>query len=395
MKRIDMDNKHHGKKLKEFVKTNLEISIVEFGKRYLPHKSRAAVFALFRKEQFSLSEICLFCQYFPYFSPSDFDQPKDIFVTPFNKNVNSQSMTTSVSLNAFARDKHGFWGFISEYYAHIINCLQEAKKYAMVYLYLGKVKGVPFPGMIEKVREYYHAMEKKVLEEEANGFSYTLVLALPQQSPMMRPQTFEATVREIIRQMFFETFAHVARCFYEFERAFYLYALPSPSRLYSYHLLDEKYVISEYDRLNKDGAASNNLLFVNRIKPDVADDPIKFLHADYLMEINSIKNEASTFHQTKITRNGFLLAVDEIHQEMNERIADLEKQHQEESYHFSQLKPSFGPDDDLLGEEREERTKLLEKLNRTTDAIRAKKRERKAIKKKMKYLDGLQSKARQ
>ena len=373
---------HDGKKFKTFIKNKLQLSVEDFGKKYLQDKSRAAVFAMLRKETFALPEIALFCMYFRL-SPTFFNQPADLFSTEHN--VDTTTTIDFVSLNAFDKTEQGFNGFIDQYYSQIISCIQEAAQYIIAYNYLGKVRGVPFSGLPQKTKDYYSAIETQTLESTLPDFTYTLILALPIQEKSKIPESFKDTTKRAIRHMFSETFHHVVRLFKDFEKKFAFYAIPSPTRLYSYQLIDERYVITEYDKHDRSGVPSNNLLFINRVKKDTIDDPIKILHHGYLKEVEEIKNEANTLHQTKVTKESFTSAVYELHQDTLYHIKVLEKKRFQKTTEKFDLEKRIEDNQDNEELSKQLAT-VLDEIDQLTTQIRLTKRERNDILKKKKYL---------
>lgn len=368
---------HHGNKLKAYLKDILKLKLEDFGGPEYLHKSRAATFAFLRKSSFSKSDIALVCQLLPL-SPAFFHKPEDYFSTKYNEQASDSSVVDFSSLHASLQEGKGFKGFIEEYYTKIIKYLDHAENCFITYSYLSKVRGFSFLGMWKTTRTYYRRVESKIENSTDQQLHYTHILALPLQyqtdKPIEGPSHFNELVKTVIKLMFFETFTHFANSFNNFERRFSLYVIATPTRLYSYKVIDKKFAISEYDRYDN-GIASTSLLYINEARNNRPDDPTGVLIRDYLSDLKEIKSESNPATKSKITKESFIERVnilfDEITAEVNQLI-DKRKEDEAEKIKEPNNSKKFA--------------EILLKINTTTDLIREKKREQQAIKKKRDYL---------
>lgn len=137
-------------------------------------------------------------------------------------------------------------------------------------------------------KEHYTLIENHL--ESHKEIDYLRILALPIETHL-NLQTLgkngkeEMThkIKEAIKLCSFHTFEHFATCFKNYNEQFRLFVTKAPTRLYSYAIFDDRYVISEFFRYNQLQRIRPGMLFIN----EIVTKKLQLLHDEYNFEMGS------------------------------------------------------------------------------------------------------------
>lgn len=295
---------HDGEKLKQFLKDN-NIKIDDFAQYYL-NKSRPVAYALLRKDRFTRDEVALVSYVFglaPGYFMGDADAPP--ILNDYNKQIfqSDGKLEDFIAYTDYEAKSKSPRKFIEDYFARLQHYISLAQTSLKVYRYFGK-QYAEFP---EYVREQYTPLYK-VCEQQMHAnptLRYERFCALPFNKLIDADSTksdFEQTVQDLLAEMLPETVEHLARCLREFEGRFHLYAIRVPMRLHSFTLIDRQYALSEYDRIDRHGKVSHDMLFVDRAGDNTDDDtPIRRVVDVYHLDLNNLARETGRGEQRTVT----------------------------------------------------------------------------------------------
>lgn len=188
--------------------------------------------------------------------------------------------------------------FIDDYFKTINKYTSKSKESILVMDYLAhnkhnKIKinkGKEILPVGEEYEKYYLSLEKLVRN---NNINYTRILQLPFPSKKQDFSNDQAKLMTNALDLIFpQTFQHIKRL--SDYPNFSLFILNPPIRLYSIMLIDNQYILSEYDRYDKQGEARPDILFVDMIGKNKQNGKIKILIDTYIEQINKVisKKEA-------------------------------------------------------------------------------------------------------
>lgn len=169
---------------------------------------------------------------------------------------------------------------------------------------------------------HYQAIEKQMAS--VNTINYHRLLAFPYHptnNPYLplnnRHIDLELIVKTVVKLCSHFTFSHIVNCYKNFEDRFHLSIADIPFRLYSYAIIDHKYILSEYLRYKVDLTPVPDLLFVDRITKGGFMNELRDI---YTSEIK--KKESSN----KISKGAFIAATRGALKDIKVEIVKLEKE---------------------------------------------------------------------
>ncbi|MEM6966784.1 MAG: hypothetical protein AAF573_18615 [Bacteroidota bacterium] len=208
-----------------------------------------------------------------------------------SKNKSLEPQNKFFCFSIWKRDNLAEEEFIEKYFDAIITTLKKAEKKILINDFLintsnmlsGKLKKKFFKGY----ENYYRA-----LEAQTKNLKYQRVISLPIELSKTTLGTENNRIKlleKLISILFKSTFKHIIT---SFENAqFELYALPIPKRNFSFLLIDDQYVLSEYYRIRREGLAVPDMLFIEKVDKERKNIPEK-LHYVYNRELeDSIDNK--------------------------------------------------------------------------------------------------------
>jgi len=186
--------------------------------------------------------------------------------------------------------------FVKQYFDSIIKAIGKTKNSIIVLDYLAHNK----PNVIqieedqqyhieESYEEYFLELEKKLAESEYK-IKYQRILQLPVD---ISKSSFEDKVEKLAEKcaelIYFQTFEHIRRL--QNYPHFELYLIEPAIRESSIMIIDEKIILSEYDRLNKNAESYPDILFIEESKMSAEDDVpknIELLIKTHLRQWNKV-----------------------------------------------------------------------------------------------------------
>lgn len=285
-----INGQHDGRRLREILK-KLNLSVHEFAERPFLDKSRPAAYVLLRKAKFSREELALVCYLFNL-EVTEFDYPYDYLWTPFNKNRLQERHNSVAAFHALAayseQEDTGANKFLKEYFIDLARFASQATKQLRIYHYLGKPPHQIKKFVLKQYETYYSQLEETLRLQPQ--LRYERFAALPIQV-VDGVNTYSNIEEKVIELLPLQTIRHISYCLKQFGDQFSFFAVGIPSRLNSFTLVDDKYVISEYDRLNRHKKASHDLMFVDRITQSIQSDPITGLWQVYSNDLDNLVRE--------------------------------------------------------------------------------------------------------
>jgi hypothetical protein len=198
----------------------------------------------------------LICSLFG-FSPTDFGYAANAF-----ESEHSISNDREVySYNYRDEGNLAYRPYMENFFRTVNKHLLLTKNTLRISDYIGKFAGIRQNEHIDyytrEATAYFHKIETRLA---ATQFTYSRIFQLPLGSKIDDARSAKQYVVETLLP---STFAHLCRCLYHHENQCAFYIVPRPFRMYSYYLIDESTIITEYNRFDKDGVPVPDLLFVN------------------------------------------------------------------------------------------------------------------------------------
>jgi len=159
-------------------------------------------------------------------------------------------------------------------------------------------KGKKVIHLSEEYDDYYYLLEQVVKDQD---IIYTRILQLPidpQKSTFK--DNYEKLNTKVLDLIFPQTFQHIKRM--RSYPNFKLYIINPPIRLYSIMNIDNKYLLSEYDRYNKEGEAQPDILFIDKIGKEGQNEKIKRLISTYETQIHSVLEKKKPIDIDKLVK---------------------------------------------------------------------------------------------
>jgi hypothetical protein len=281
-------NRNDGTRLRELLDKE-GISITEFADQYLG-KSRPVAYALLRKPEFSRDEMALICYLFNL-EPEFFGDKSHSLRTAFNTGINPRIFNTVASfiaLTIFEEQSQHHRDFIKRYFTEIGKRLCEAKESIQVCHYLGK-RYEHFPDYVrERYTPFYLQMEAHLTDTADVRYQRFAVLPIQLSKETTDPALILGTALEL---MLPETIEHVARCWVLLKERFAFYVIQTPMRLHSFSVVDNRYSISEYDKIDIKQRAAHDLVFIDQVNEMDSNDPIRSLLKVYKHDFEVMSKE--------------------------------------------------------------------------------------------------------
>jgi len=291
-------NVHHGELLREQLQQQ-NIDIPEFYRDHLKDEefnSITSLYNLFKKKQFSKARIALLCQILNL-SPVDFGKPAN-YIKPISSSRSGRLVT--FNLMRYKHEKDAYERFLKEeFYPFLEKRIARARHSLKVLNYFTKRrvsevqrKYQPYP----KFRKlYFRRMENHFAERlrENPHFRYKRLIQLPvNETP---GKDFEGRVIAIVEDLFHESFEHFLHCFHRLGDNFEVYVVQMPVRLFSFFIMDDQSLITQYYRIDKRGVAIPDMLFYNE------GYEAKKLVEIHLQDFNRLTEENPILGQRRIT----------------------------------------------------------------------------------------------
>lgn len=292
---------HDGYALRRILEQR-KVSIQDFADHYL-QKSKAVAYAFLRKAVFTREELAMVC-YLLNCSAVDFQYPPDYLLTETNKSQilkENNNVAAFHSLAQYEQD-HAGKDFIKLYFQDLSKYTCEANENLRIFHYLSKNKNHYRPNVLEEVHVYYEAIERRLALQK--DLKYARFFALPislsdiqddlsdtDQSTLetlSNGPSEDFVLQKAIELMLPETIRHIIHCLYHFGQRFSAFSIHIPPRLNSFTIVDDRYVISEYDRINRNRKVSHDIMFVDRILSVDAEDPIAMLLKVYNRDLDNL-----------------------------------------------------------------------------------------------------------
>jgi len=173
---------------------------------------------------------------------------------------------------------------------------------------------------------HYKSIEVQLKKNKAA--IYHRLLAFPYGFAKQDEYDLEQSTISAIKMCSYFTFEHIVNCFLNFDDRFYLSIATIPYRLYSYAILDQKFILTEYLRYKSDLTPIPDLLFVNRV-----------IEGGYLDEVRDIYLNEIKLHETnnKIEKMAFVSTTETAFKEIEEKYLETkEKVKKKEPLDFHQ-----------------------------------------------------------
>lgn len=280
--------RHDGQRLRKIMDAK-QVGIQEFADLYL-QKSKAVAYAFLRKAVFTREELAMVCYLFDC-TAEEFDYEKSLLLTGANR-MRLEGLFNNVagfhSMALSDTEAGGGKSFIDAYFKDLTDYTCKAEHTLRIFHYLSKNKNQYRPNVHDHIKTYYAAVENRLAT--TTDIRYTRFFALPIQFSEQSHEPAEGrtahlpavpsedqVLEKALEIMLPETIRHLAHCLDRFESRFSLYAIYIPPRLNSFTIVDDRYVISEYDRINRYRKVSHDLMFVDQINSVESNDPIAML----------------------------------------------------------------------------------------------------------------------
>ena len=249
---------------------------------YLSHNIPLDVFSVKREE--------VFTEYSPRLS----SLVKFLDMTKLEKDENALLMEYPEALKEYvAKAKYKIW--IYDYF------IPEASK----------------SGIFKKAHEaYYASIERQLLEEPK--LEYHRLLAFPYEQDKEESKRKIDIIRKVVRRCSDIAFKHIVKCFSNFEDRFVLSYAYIPFRLYSYAIIDEDYIISEFMRYTNKSFPKPDILFINKIE---GHKDMEQLQKKYIGAI-----EEQEHHKMIIRRKTFKQSVLQVLKNINDELEACKNQ---------------------------------------------------------------------
>lgn len=152
---------------------------------------------------------------------------------------------------------------IEEYPKALKEYISKAKEKIWIYDYF--IPEASKARLFKKAHEeYYGAIERQLLENPK--LKYHRLLAFTHEPNKVEIKNSIDVIRKVIRQCSDIAFKHIVKCFTNFDNRFTLSFAYIPFRLYSYAIIDEEYIISEFLRYTNKSLPKPDILFINKIE---------------------------------------------------------------------------------------------------------------------------------
>jgi hypothetical protein len=308
-----------GQRLKQILQAR-GISVNDFAQHYIK-KSVAMTYVLLRKPEFSTEEMAAVC-YLCSLDATDFDLPIDWMRTPLNENRLQDQYNSVAAFHAF---DHSEGPQIAEFAADYFNTLShystQANNELRVYQYVGKLR--------KHVEEYagdqYDLLYKAIFDhwQATPELIYQRFITLPIEHA--KPgQALEETLKSILELQVPATVFHQAKCLRNNAPRFSLFAVSVPVRLNSFTLVDQRYAISEYDRINRYGKMTHNLMFVDKIHNNIP-DVLTGLWKTYTADLNALSFDSDLLIRRHVTWEKYLEVLFKAHGDAETALVESQK----------------------------------------------------------------------
>ncbi len=326
-----MDKKFDGYILEQILKSRG----VKFSKLQLSKDlgiSYSTVHRFLEKKEFTKSELALLFLLYNI-KPSVFGKSDSIFLTQVPALKATLPKSKIVQINSIVKkinDNQTEYKF-EEYHGKVIDVLHGVNQNIRVFDYFEE--SYPLESF-KKIQDSYDLYYSKIMElcedkiQANKDFKYTRILQLPYQySGVIRLGTSIDSVCQLaISIMNVEKFKHILSCFYRLGNNFRLRVLSSPARLYTYILVDEISLITEYFRYNKRKDAIPNILFIDTVdynRPN--NDEVARLIIDLKEEFDFFADKNNDLASKTIDKNLFKTCFHIIYEIQQNLVEDIEK----------------------------------------------------------------------
>ena len=264
--------------------------------------------------------LCLICS-LTGLSPEDLGYSSTYFKSKYSSN----STQEFIGYNSALSNKQNYNSFFDSYFRIMRKyILEEVTESIYLLDYVAREIGVDFKGN----KDYYHKensryfndLEQKLSAMAAKNeeFKYTRIAQLPLECSV---ETFEQGVQKLIEILSLESFQHIWKNFCSNYKAFFsLYLLIKPIRLFSWWIVDEKKILSEYSFYDIRNIPIPNLLFMN-----TGDKISKDLISCHLTDLNSVISRDKVGENKQVFKEHFSIATNERMKLLNSEVEEMEK----------------------------------------------------------------------
>lgn len=291
---------HHGELLSSFLEQN-KITKKEF--IALTELSKQGAYNLLDKKIFKKAEICLIHILFDI-PLSEFGLPNDYFKTRFSKkksNIGGTDRLDFFSFYNYSEGNDSKDSFIRSYFKGISDEFALAYKSIYSIEYLHRFKGLndDFSNKknLTQLETEFYAGLYSILRSKIKSnvkFKYYKIFQIPiGEFSHSNEIPKEEVLKKMIEYLSVQSFRFLLDCSNEdFSCNAHFFVLPVPMRLFTYHIVDSKSIICEYDRYHNNFTATQDIRFIDRVDPTRdPSDPVSKLIETYKNDFNMLTNQ--------------------------------------------------------------------------------------------------------
>lgn len=184
-------------------------------------------------------------------------------------------------------DKEYYEKTLTKYFLSMEKYVRLARENIVVLDYLAhhrSFNAIKDPELARSYESYFKVIEGQVIER---GLFYTRIMQLPLGE--IKALSRDELIYRCVELMFSETLEHIKRL-YDSTCDFQLYILGTPLRPYSYMIIDNMYLLSEYERYDRSNVSLPDHLIVDRADSGnrLQDMNVKLLIEHHLTQLEAI-----------------------------------------------------------------------------------------------------------
>ena len=318
------EGRHDGQRLKQILQAR-NIKVHHFAADYWK-KSVAMTYSLLRKPEFSHEELAAIC-YLCRLDATDFGLPISTLRTELNENTLQDQYNSVAAFHAFSDHAVGkkMSDFAAEYFHTLSHYSTQARNELRVYQYVGKQRR----HIAEYAAGQYELLYDAIYDhwKATPGLQYQRCITLPIELADFR-LPLEQTLKLILELQVPATVFHQAKCLRNGDGRFGLFAVAVPVRLNSFTLVDQRYAISEYDRINRYGKMTHNLMFVDKIHNDIP-DMLSGLWKTYTSDLNDLSFDSDLLIRRSVNWEKYLEVLFKAQGDAEQELVESQKQYDE------------------------------------------------------------------
>lgn len=274
------------------------------------------------KTRFSGEEICLLCTLFG-FSPTAFGWPENAFLPEPSVAGSGHPQDTVFSNESAVSGGKDQSDYIQQFFEAINRFLLQTERSLFVCDYIAARQGIkqkaPLEQYFEQDRLYFSQIEKRLAGQQ---FQYHRIIQLPLGSAV---RNLNEALELVAEELLPDTFAHLCRCLRDHPELCHFYVVIHPFRLYTYYVVDQQTILTEYPRFDKSGVPVPDLLFVNHSSPDNPEAIGSRYIRSCLLEFRRMA-EAKSNHRNRLTRTSLFEALQLLNKKLSAELDLLESQ---------------------------------------------------------------------